>query len=443
MEVDLSGQEKEAIAVYKKYFSKHFPWVEKLGDLVVLNFDYDAYKSDTKIEALQKYLDELKPYLKKLSKAADLRQFHYERWIQNQKEEDLGHQHWREGLNAIVKDAEEKFFYWSNVQEQIFNKAIEDFEKIPDNLAHLDLITDNIQGDFYKSEKKEKVPSKSKRVYYRRPRISEAQKKKLANARKKQRARENAQVNALLEESMQKAKEEEEKLFDGNVTLYDAGDIIENFDSFRYDFAKNQKESTMTYNRLKGNTKKFYDLGVLLSNWAYQEKIILPLDPIERNKHNGYVQLFIDLNKFDEFNYPYLSAVLNPFLNDEFEINHFQDATYVCVLFLAYCIKKMTNFNPREIEILYRDILETLVDYSDKIKAKVDIFMQAYCTVFVNAYCITRIYEIESIRASPLASYVFNKSIKINPKISVTFKGRKYDTNKNLLKVLKDVEKLL
>jgi hypothetical protein len=183
--------EKSAIKRYKDLFNMYFPWVEKIADLVVMNFDPSAYKKDTNFEGLKKYLSDLQMYISRLGQCYELRQYHFNRWIDGQKEEEKGHKYWREGLAKIVEDAKEKFAYWSEIYEQMFRKIISDFEKRPDTLSHLDLCAVNTDFRLQDNQKKNKK-EKNVIIYYRRPRISEAQKKRLASARKKQKLEHDA-----------------------------------------------------------------------------------------------------------------------------------------------------------------------------------------------------------------------------------------------------------
>ena len=264
--MEIIEDEKSAIAAYKTYSRKYFPWVEKLSDFVVMNFDPNAYKKDTTFEGLKKYLDELDLYLGRLSKSADLRQYHFERWVKDRYVEEKGHKYWREGLNKIVEDGKEKYSYWSEIYQQMFEKIISDFEKRPDTLSHLDLCT--VNEDFEHS--KEQISGKKKVnsiIYYRRPRISDSQKKRLASARKKQKTERDAQDLASIKNiTKTNMKEYHEKY---NRIDMKCEELIENWDNLKnylkrikYD---DSRKRDVFIDAIE-NGEKFYNLLLLFMN---------------------------------------------------------------------------------------------------------------------------------------------------------------------------------
>jgi len=116
--------EREAIKTYKEYQKKHLANMARLSDYYAPDFDPEAYPNIDKIDALQNYLSELRKYYKHLSKAAGLRQKHYEEFVMLRKNEDYDHKAWREGLNAISKNCEEKIKFWENHADKEFDKLI-------------------------------------------------------------------------------------------------------------------------------------------------------------------------------------------------------------------------------------------------------------------------------------------------------------------------------
>lgn len=123
---DISREERDAIEAYKAFQEDNLPDVDTLNELCVEDFDPLNYKEMDLVSALQKYLDELKPYALVLSKAALLRQIHFTRFIDGKKPEDKNHKFWREGMNKIAEDARIKLKYWENKKDFEFDRLIRD-----------------------------------------------------------------------------------------------------------------------------------------------------------------------------------------------------------------------------------------------------------------------------------------------------------------------------
>lgn len=104
-------EEGQAIYNYKEYSLRHFGPIKHLYELYIKHYDGDPRDLDH----LDRYLVTIRKMSRKLRRAADLRQYHYDRFIVT--EEEPGHAHWRIGLNQIAQDAEDKVKYWEDQRE--------------------------------------------------------------------------------------------------------------------------------------------------------------------------------------------------------------------------------------------------------------------------------------------------------------------------------------
>lgn len=118
----------EAIDAYKSYAKNHLPQVDTLGGLWAPEFDPNAYPDRDYVSALLAYLDALDPYCNALNRAAYLRQYHYELFIQHKRQENDEHRAWREGMNRIAEDCLKKSQYWSTIHDRLLAKLIVDQE---------------------------------------------------------------------------------------------------------------------------------------------------------------------------------------------------------------------------------------------------------------------------------------------------------------------------
>lgn len=205
----------------------HLPDVDTLGGLWSPDFDPSAYLGMEYLHALEAYLQEQRKYSTALSKAARSRQSHYDVFIRDKREEDSGHRYWREGMNEIALDAEEKLSYWSKVRETKFDEAVR-FSDLMESLVRergekrfvptrLEAI--NIDRD---------ATLRGKRVS--KPKLSEAEKKRRKREAKERRAAKKAEESVLLEEKQKDFKE-----------FYDAREATRKFiyDHGRRDFELN------------------------------------------------------------------------------------------------------------------------------------------------------------------------------------------------------------
>jgi hypothetical protein len=177
---NISLEEKDAIRQYKEYQAKHLANMARLSDYYVSDFDHAAYPDCDRIDALKQYIGELSSYFKSLSRADFIRQKHYEQFIANDKnrQEDKNHKAWREGLNSIVKDCDAKLKHWTNVNNQEFDKLIEQSELGSEFITTIDITVENVD---YKLDKR-----KTTKKNLRPPRVSNAEKIKLRKEYKRQ-----------------------------------------------------------------------------------------------------------------------------------------------------------------------------------------------------------------------------------------------------------------
>lgn len=167
----MDPDEGAAIALYKEYQIKHLPEARVLYDLVAPNFDPSVYSEYDEIGALRKYLDELKPYVAVLSRAAFLREQHYMHFLHDDQLEDVGHRNWRLGMNDIARDAREKLEYWTFIHDKLLDVAIAKYDQA-EQRSHIRTRIDMMSRNVDRSEA-EQQKDKQKRVT--RPRMSKAE----------------------------------------------------------------------------------------------------------------------------------------------------------------------------------------------------------------------------------------------------------------------------
>lgn len=179
----MNPDEREYIAAYKDYAEAHLPEVETLAGLWSPDFDEKAYPDLDFISALRAYLNELNPYCSMLKRASGLRQQHYELFIQNRKAEDDAHRAWREGMNSIASDCEEKSAYWTSIHDRALIELINTQEleeaKAAKRKLKLDLTARNV--DLEERQKRVQPKSFNPKSIVARPRLSEAEKNRRKN----------------------------------------------------------------------------------------------------------------------------------------------------------------------------------------------------------------------------------------------------------------------
>lgn len=183
----LSNTEREAIRAYKDADAE-LPEFETIKDLYAPDFDPEAYPNLDKIDALHRYIQEISPYCYNLSRAAHLRQLHYESFIlpNGEHTEDRGHKVWRENMNAIANDCNDKMRYWSEMSDKEFRKLVHRQEKL----------NKNIDYSIHKVDRETVPRSKAKKNVTSRPRMSKREQDLLQSEYERQ--------------TMLKKKEEEE-----------------------------------------------------------------------------------------------------------------------------------------------------------------------------------------------------------------------------------------
>lgn len=122
---ELTDEERNAIRAYKRAQNKVLP-EDITSDLIwAPDFSPSDYPDLDYVSALRRYLNGLHVYAAGLTKAASLRQKHYENFIWGQgEEEEPGHRHWRMLMNAASEDARQKYDYWKKVHDDELNEVI-------------------------------------------------------------------------------------------------------------------------------------------------------------------------------------------------------------------------------------------------------------------------------------------------------------------------------
>ncbi len=110
---------------YKEYFRQKLPQFDTLWQYAVPHFDETAYPDLDKLSGLELYKKETTEYLKRLQKAAQLRQAHYESFICGKIVEDPGHTAWRLGMNRLVEEGEAILAYWQTYSDELFQEHVE------------------------------------------------------------------------------------------------------------------------------------------------------------------------------------------------------------------------------------------------------------------------------------------------------------------------------
>lgn len=220
-----SLEEGRAISLYKEYHLNKLPITETIDGLWLQDFDEEAYPDLDTISALQCYLDNAKTYTATLSRAAELRELHYQEFIRPYENdgsvtEDPKHSYWRLAMNAVAIAARVSLLKWQNIHATLLDKLITEQEKrsLQKELQAMrqvsppvKLSTRNVDFDPTRKSTSETV---------NRPTISEAEKRRRKNIRKKEKIAENqaflaakalkeAEINADLSQFEQEHKNAE------------------------------------------------------------------------------------------------------------------------------------------------------------------------------------------------------------------------------------------
>ncbi len=196
----MEQSERDAIQDYEDA-KNYLPNTETVGGLAPADFDQTAYPeyNNDQLAALEFYLKELIPYVKKLRIAADLRQSHYERFIKfKEHKEHEGHMRWRVEMNILSDDSNNMEEYWVEQRNKLFSQAIEKSEgrrtKIKINMS-----VKNVEYDSKKKVSKQIVP---------RPRLSKKEKKR----RKKELQTRKRDAEIMISESIKEHKGDYRKI---------------------------------------------------------------------------------------------------------------------------------------------------------------------------------------------------------------------------------------
>lgn len=163
---------------YKRYQEKYLPQCRTIEGYEAPDFNKTSYpQCEELLGKLELYLIELRKYVYHLRKSAKLRQLHYEKYLKENLLEDNDHKYFREAMNELAIDGEEKLEYWKNMTNNLMSKAINKFEKIERRRKRAKVNLDLRNVDFESS-----IQSKS---IVKRPKICIEEKKKRRRERKK------------------------------------------------------------------------------------------------------------------------------------------------------------------------------------------------------------------------------------------------------------------
>ena len=194
--------ESEYIEDYKRAQYK-LPDSDNLGALWAPNFELENYPGLDYLGGLEVYLAQLSKYSKKLSKAAFLRQKHFDIFLKNTSEDD-NHKHWRLGMNEVAADAVKTLQYWTKVRDDLLSNIILEYGSRPIENFTFDPSTRNVDSSYRPADKKS-IPRIS------RMKASPAQKKLRQKLTKKAIAARKAAETKLLESASKDYIEEKTK----------------------------------------------------------------------------------------------------------------------------------------------------------------------------------------------------------------------------------------
>jgi len=192
-----SQSEREAIRVYKNADAE-LPDFETIKDLYAPDFDPEAYPDLDKVDALHHYIQELTTYCSYLNTAARLRQAHYETFIlpngadtEDRGRKKKGHKVWRENMNAIANDCNDKLRYWSQMSDKEFRKLV----------RRQEILNKNIDYSVHKVDI-EPVSRKVKKNVASRPKMSLREKEQLQLEYERQAALKKKEEEELIESAI-------------------------------------------------------------------------------------------------------------------------------------------------------------------------------------------------------------------------------------------------
>lgn len=194
--------ESEYIEDYKRAQYK-LPDSDNLGALWAPDFEQENYPDFDRLGGLEVYLAQLSKYSKKLSKAAFLRQKHFDLFLKDKFEDD-NHKHWRLGMNEVAADAVKTLQYWTKVRDDLLLSVISDYASRPIEKFTFDPSTRNVDSSYRPADKK-LIPRIA------RMKASPAQKKLRKKLTKKAIAARKAAETKLLESASKDYIEEKAK----------------------------------------------------------------------------------------------------------------------------------------------------------------------------------------------------------------------------------------
>lgn len=305
-------EEGQVIGAYKDYEARHFGNDYTLAGLCVAHFDPAAYDTQDKLYALEQYLKSLEAMSRVLSKAAFLRQYHYEHFITN---EDPGHKHWREGLNDVAADSRRKLGIWQRIRDEELDEAIALYEAEP------------LPPVFCRAHKIENPDRPKKRavkiIHFQRPKISKKERKR----RKKER---DVLEHSLLDKEVNRALETKFEFYAAlyNVDRQNASLNVTEFAGFviraQYDKARYLLSNALFLPPPSGNVEP---MMILLIECVFKDDSESTQDDVLYLRQN-----FCDF-MYTNRNFKYVMKVLITKL----ETDQWKDADHRSLIILGSC----------------------------------------------------------------------------------------------------------
>ena len=377
---------KTHVYEYKEYFRNNLPQFNTLWQYAVPHFDKTAYENLDELSSLELYKKETTEYLKRLKKAAHLRQLHYDNYIHGKHIEDPGHTAWRLGMNRLVEEGEIILAYWCKYSDQLFQEHVESTPIVNEYLDALNVEYEPPEKATVKKRKPTKPPrlSKSEMQARRRARI------------------ERLQIKDMLEHEMldQLVKKNEEDYGSSFTSIkeckLDLNQILNELDSviktegFTGSVVPCMREN-FSFRIKKTPCENYKKLGNLYAGFCFQA------DPIHINRISELIILRIEkcfmhhfLNAFSFFCYA-KNLDKESIYNVMFD-NH---QAFWC-MFDVYCIDELLCMMDR---VLYK----TKFDFN-KYADMVDIIKENIHYLWAESCLLSRIEDMETIYDTSLRS---------------------------------------
>nr|QBK90044.1 MAG: hypothetical protein LCPAC101_03290 [Pithovirus LCPAC101] len=117
----------EGISILEKQSISAYKTAEKsIKGKRLSNYWFPDYSYNYKYN-IKKYLKNIKLYIIKLSKANKLRQVHYNTFIKDIKDEEIGHKRWRLAMKEVLDDTRDKYKYWLQFEDERDDFSLIDF----------------------------------------------------------------------------------------------------------------------------------------------------------------------------------------------------------------------------------------------------------------------------------------------------------------------------